>query len=195
MAEHEHEREHARARELQWYVIHVATGREERMCLHIARTVEVRNATCAPGDVLRLDEIFTPRFRTQMKVRGEFRTVERQLTPGYIVAVTDAPDRLAQLLRGIRELSRVLTAGDGYQPLDRTERDWIEQWTQRGSRVIPMSFGCREGDALTVTQGPLAGQEARVTKVDRRKSLAHVEIHAGAMTIKTTVGLGILPKG
>lgn len=182
------------AREPQWYVIQVMSGRERAMCALIQRTAEVHNATCPPDAAIRLDEIFAPMFRTQKKIRGEFRTVERLLTPGYVVAVTDSPDRLAQLLRGVRELTRVLTAGGEYVPLNSEERAWAEQWTQRGQRVIPMSFGYKEGDTLTVTTGPLKGQEGRVTRIDRKHSLAHVEIHVGPMTIRTTVGLGVLPK-
>ena len=186
--------EQLRRSEPEWYVIQVMSGRERAMCALIQRTVDVHNATCAPDATLRLDEIFAPMFRTQKKIRGEFRTVERLLTPGYIVVATDSPDRLADLLRGVRELTRVLTAGGEYVPLSSAERAWAEQWTQRGERVIPMSFGYKEGDALTVTTGPLKGQEGRVDRIDRKHSLAHVEIHVGPMTIRTTIGLGVLPK-
>ena len=159
----------------------------------ITRTVKVHNTSAAPEERIRLDECFAPAFVTQKKIRGEFVQVERLLMPGYLVAVTDNPVALAGLLRGIREFSRLLSAGDEYVPLAGMERTWLEEATSKYGRLLPMSFGYKVGDVLTVTKGPLQGYEALVRKVDRANSLAHVEVHVGPITIRTTVGLGILP--
>lgn len=182
------------ARRLPWYVIQVQSGRERAICKLIADTCAVYNASAGADAPVSLEECFSPSFATQKKVRGEWVRTEHLLLPGYVIAVTDTPERLADRLRGIRELSRLITAGGQYVPLNDAERLWLELHTQRGDRVVAMSFGYKEGDVLCVTEGPLRGQEGRITKVDRKNSLAHVEMHVGAMTIRTTVGLGVLPK-
>lgn len=146
-----------------------------------------------PREPFALDECFVPRYRTQKKLRGEWRDVERLLMPGYVIAVASDPARLAQRLQRVNGFCRVVKAGQTYVPLNAYERMWLEANTSRGERVVPMSFGRKVGDVLEVTQGPLKGYEGRITKVRRSDSLAFLEFHVGPVRIKTTVGLGVLP--
>lgn len=148
-----------------WYVIQVQTGRE-------AQAIHAIERVCAEADLLSdfdeplLTECFTPYFRTQHKFHGTWQYVEKRLLPGYVIAVTMRPD----------------------------ERVWIEEFTSKHDRTIPMSFAYREGDTLVVTQGPLKGREGIITRVNRKKSLAFVELQVGGKRVTTTVGLGIVPK-
>ena len=175
-----------------WYVIQVQTGREVQTCEEIERV-------CTEGALKDerlqglLEECFTPRYITQVKLHGAWMDEERLLLPSYVVAVTRDPWELARVLRGVPSLTKILAMGKTFSPLSYSDRSWIERWTKEGDRIIPMSFAYKEGDAIVVEEGPLKGHEAMITKVNRRKSLAHLEIHAGAMTIRTTVGLAVLP--
>ncbi|WP_165249289.1 hypothetical protein [Adlercreutzia sp. ZJ141] len=147
-----------------------------------------------PSEPLKLDECFAPRYRTQKKMRGEWRNVERPLMPGYLIAVVNDPSQLARVLRYVNGFCRVVKVGQTYVPLSDYEREWLEASTSRGNRVVPMSFGHKVGGVLEVTQGPLKGYEGRIVGVKRADSLAMLEFHVGNMRIKTTVGLGILPE-
>ena len=175
-----------------WYVIQVQTGREVQTCEEIERV-------CTEGALKDerlqglLEECFTPRYITQVKLHGAWMDEERLLLPSYVVAVTRDPWELARVLRGVPSLTKILAMGKTFSPLSYSDRSWIERWTKEGDRIIPMSFAYKEGDAIVVEEGPLKGHEAMIAKVNRRKSLAHLEIHAGAMTIRTTVGLAVLP--
>lgn len=183
----------SRQRHLEWYVIQVQSGQERRMCRLIQASCAEYNDIAEEGDSFFLDECFAPRFRSQKKWRGEWRDVERPLMPGYLIAVVDEPDRLVQRLRTIPDLCRMVKPGETYLPLTEYERSWVDAYTEKGDRVVPMSFGHRDGDGVTVTQGPLKGREGQIVKVDRSNSLAHLEFHVGQIRIKTTVGLGIVP--
>lgn len=165
----------------EWYVVQVQTGRERRMCNLIA-------AVCTP----EVQECFFPRFQTQRKVRGEWEFVERLLLPGYVIVVTARPADVAQQLRSIPDFCRMVISGETYAPLRRDERAWVEENTRSGDRVVPMSFGYKRGDSFVATSGPLVGREGLVTHVNRAKSLAQVEFHVDAITIRATVGLGIV---
>lgn len=180
-------------RSANWYVIQVETGREHIACEAIERACQVASAD-ASGDYVLLQECFTPSYRTQFKLRGEWHDEKRLLLPGYVVAVTSDPWKLARLLRGVSGLTRILTMGETFVPLSDDDRSWIERWTAEGDRTIPMSVAYKEGDRIVVTEGPLKGMEAMITQIKRRQNLAKIEIHAGAITIRTTVGLAVLPK-
>ena len=178
-----------------WYVIQVRTTMEDAMCWHIERACEEhdRHADDEAGRV-DLQECFSPRYRTQRKWKGEWETVEWPLIPGYVIADTAHPAQLAEAIRGIRDLCRLLTDGETYAPLDEKERRWMEQWTGKGDRVIPMSFGKKLADGkIQIVDGPLQGLETESIEYNRKKNTAHLEFHVGQMRIKTKVGLGILP--
>lgn len=174
-----------------WYVIQVQTGREQQMCRVIERV-------CAEADLVSdedeqlLEECFSPTFQTEHKIGGEWKQVEKLLLPGYVIAVTARPDAVVQQLRRTPEFTRLLSTGETFVPLRDDERAWMEEFTKRGERTIAMSVGYREGDRVVVTQGPLKGREGVITRVNRKKSLAFLEMHVGGMTIKTMVGLAIV---
>ena len=55
-----------------------------------------------------------------------------------------------------------------------------------------MSMGVVEGDRIVVTRGPLMGHEGWITSVNRRKSLAFIQVEMFGRKIETRIGLGIV---
>lgn len=166
----------------EWYVIQVFKGREAFMAEQISRVVS--------NDVL--DECFYPRFATEMKVRGEWIPVEKPLFPGYLIGVTKAPEALDRSLIRMPEFARVLTQGRAYVPLGKDEVELIGGFTKPGQRVVPMSMGIKVGDQVTVTSGPLVGRQGLIRDINRRKSIAYLELNLCGRKVSTRVGLGII---
>ena len=174
----------ARGTEPRWYVVQVATGKEGAMCRLVERL--------APEGTL--DECFVPRYATEMKVRGEWVPAQKLLFPGYLIAVTSEPERLASVLRSTPEFARVLSVGETFVPLHEEDQAWIGAFTKRGARTVPMSVGVMEGDRVAVLSGPLVGCEALIKCVNRHKSLAILEFEICGRKVTTKVGLGIVRK-
>lgn len=167
-----------------WYVVQVATGKEEAMCRLVERV----------ADEGTLEECFTPRYETQKKVRGEWVSVRQVLFPGYLIAVTSNVEALCARLREVPEFARLLSVGETFAPLSDEDRAWIGAFTQRGSRTVGMSMGVIEGDRVIVTSGPLVGQEALIKSINRRKSTAYLELEMFGRKLTTKVGLGIVAR-
>ena len=167
-----------------WYVIQVATGKEEAMCRLIERLVPAES----------LEECFTPRYATEMKMRGEWVMAKKPLFPGYIIAVSDNADILADTLKRTPEFARMLSVGEAFVPLHEEDQAWIGTFTKKGDRVVPMSYGVMEGDHVVVLDGPLVGCEAMIKSVNRHKSLAIIEFEICGRNVATKVGLGIVRK-
>ena len=55
-------------------------------------------------------------------------------------------------------------------------------------------MGVIEGDRVVVTSGPLRGHEGWIKSVNRRKSLAFLEVEMFGRKLKTKVGLGIVAR-
>lgn len=167
-----------------WYVIQVLKGREDAMANLISRVV--------PSSVLT--ECFNPKFATETKVRGRWVQVHKDLFPGYIIAITSDPQALEDQLLRMDEFARVLTQGERFVPLAKDEMQLVAAFTQRGSRVVPLSRGVKEGDRVVVTEGPLMGREYLIKSVNRHKSLAILEVNLCGRPVTTRVGLAVLSK-
>lgn len=185
-------------RETEWYVIQVETGREQQTCDAIKRacnpseTVPADSSSEKTSPLLR--ECFAPRYVGRIKLRGAWVDEERLLLPGYVVAVTSDAWGVFRKLRGVKGFTKMLTMGETFAPLSSSDRAWIERWTSAGNRTIPLSVAYKANGKIIVTDGPLEGHEAMIERVNRRKNLAFLTIHAGQITVHTTVGLAILPK-
>lgn len=173
-----------RGRAARWYVIQVATGKEDAMCDLICRV--------APEGVV--EECFSPSYDTQRKVKGVWLNARKPLLPGYLIAVTSRVEELERVCRRVPEFARLLTLGETFVPLREEDQAWIGAFTSRGERSIPMSVGVMEGDRVLVLSGPLVGREALIKSVNRHKSLAFVEFEICGRKVTTKVGLGIVRK-
>lgn len=169
-----------------WYVVQVTSGQEERMCARIMRA-------CNEAHVSVVRECFSPSFTTRRKYKGQWQEVQKNLLPGYVIAVTDDAPELQRVLWTIREYARVVKAGEAYAPLAKDERVWIDKSTHEGERVIPLSVAYKEGDKIVVESGPLKGREGAITRINRKKCQATIELHIGSSRIVTQVGLAVLP--
>lgn len=172
------------AGDLPWYVVQVMTGRESHL----------RELICREVGPEVLSECFIPSFEVQKKVRGAWRIERVRLFPGYVFVVTGDIEELKQRLRRVPEFVRLLTVGESFVALEASERAWLASFTAAGERVIPMSMGAVEGDRIVVTRGPLMGHEGWIVRVNRRKSLAFIQVEMFGRRIETKIGLGIVRK-
>ena len=169
---------------MQWYVIQVMKGREDAMAALIGRVVP----KCL------LQEVFSPKYETEIKVRGRWIPVQKPLLPGYLIAICDDAKAVEAMLLDMDEFARLLAQGDEFVPLAPDEVEIIGGFTKPGNRVVPMSIGVKDGDRVVITGGPLVGHEAMVKEIWRRKSTAVLEIDVCGRKVSTRVGLGVLSK-
>lgn len=182
------------AQRQRWYVIQVQTGREQAMCKRIERVCSEADIVRADGEHL-VEEVFTPRYKTRIKFRGEWQDAIKLLLPGYLIAVTAHPEELHELLRNMSDFTRLLTMGESFVPLRDEECQWIDEWTTKGDRVVEMSLAVASGNSWAIYEGPLKGHEGMIVKVNRHKCLAVIEMHVGQMRVHAPVGLAIVPEG
>lgn len=189
-----------------WYVVQVRAGQEiraitliERRAEEVERSeggVQQGESSSMPEQAAAplVKECFAPRYRTQQKVRGLWRSVERPLIPGYVIVVTDTPEKLIKVLRGIPMFTKLLRNEARFIPLDRNEVAWFEAFTREHDRTVPLSTAVKEGDTVTITDGPLQQHAATITRIDRRRSMAYVQISFLGRTKEVPVGLKVVAK-
>lgn len=170
-----------------WYVAQVATGQEEH-------TLDLIRHHVGVGDDSVLEECFIPRFRTKMRLQGQWVTVEKPLFPGYLIAITRSAEDLEQALRMVPAFTKLLGNDDMFIPLADGDIAWLDAFTQQDHRVVDMSEGVIEGDEIKISSGPLMNHVGWIKRIDRHKRLAYLEMQMFGRVIETKVGLEIIRK-
>lgn len=166
------------------YVIQVVGGRERS-----AISLVTKHA----ADLI--DDCFVPSYELKKRFDGAWRTVTELLFPGYLFVVTSHPAEVAQVLRTVPVFMRLLgRSGDAFVPLSPDEIVWLKTFTTANTHMVEMSQGIIEGDAVVVTDGPLKGREALISKINRHKRLAYLDMHMFGREKTVRVGLEIVHK-
>ena len=174
-----------------WYVVQVQSGREDAVRDMIARAAEVHEA--ATGDEV-LKECFVPKYQAEVKFQGEYRFVERNLLPGYVIVVTSSIGELNVVMRKMTVFTRVLGNDLAFMPLGRHEMAFINSFTTEKHRLISVSRAVAEGDTITVLEGPMVGHEGWIKQVNRRKGTARIETVMFGRIISVWIGLSVVSK-
>lgn len=167
-----------------WYVIQVRTGSEEKI-IHACQLLVSRQA---------LKECFLPKYKRVKKIRGFWDEVEETLFPGYVFMISDDVHRLFQELKQIPDLTKLLGKyGQEVFPLCEDEVAFLKSFGKE-EHVVDMSVGYIKGDKIVVTSGPMKNKEGLITKVDRHKRLAFIDVEFLGEIRSAKVGLEIIRK-
>lgn len=165
------------------YVVQVIGGREST-----ARSLLYKHAFDC------VDECFLPKYELMKRKEGEWHKVKKPLFPGYLFVRTNNPGQLSARMRAIPVFMRLLGSNDQFIPLAPDELLWFNTFTDMGKYLVEMSRGVIEGDRVIVTEGPLKGHEALITKINRHKRLAYVDLHMFGRDRSVSIGLEIVRK-
>ena len=166
------------------YVIQVVGGTEPRVCDLVNKLLRDIVSDC-----------FVPRREVLRREEGQWRTVRETLFPGYLFVETTEIQHVSERLASIPAFTRLLGKSDErIIPLSQDEVAWLTALMEPLDKVVEMSVGVIEGDRVIVTDGPLVGREALISKIDRHKRLAWLDMRMFGRTKTIKVGLEIVRK-
>lgn len=167
-----------------WYVIQVQTGKEEKTAEEIRRLV--------PESVIT--ECFIPRSERLRKAGDKWIKQGDIMFRGYVFIISDYITEVSSHLRSIPDFARLLgREQDSIYAIYRDEAAFIDTLGGK-AHSVDMSYGVIVGDKIIVNQGPLAGHEAIIKKIDRHKRSALISIPMFSRTVDVSVGLEIVSK-
>lgn len=163
-----------------WYVVQVRTGTEERMVRQCRERISGRV----------MEACFIPYYEEQRRIKNKWLTRKCVLFPGYIFVGTKQVERLFAEFRKIEGLTKMVQIGNEIVPLTNEDINFIQEFCGK-EMVVGMSMGIIESSTLTVLSGPLRGKERYITKVDRHKRIAWLEIPIFGRIQRIRAGLEI----
>lgn len=152
-----------------WYLLRMPEGREASLCAELKRLLSASVLTDA----------FVLRKERWMKRGGTWFLEPVNMYRGYAFAISSDAVGLAKSLA--RLTLPVELAGTGvrsWAPLADEAAAWYAA-AMDGGHVIRNSTAVITDGALHVQSGPLVGQEARISKVDRHRRRCQVLVGEG----------------
>lgn len=167
-----------------WYVVQVRTGKEE----------EIKKKCLFTIDSSILIDCFIPITKKKKKYQGAWHLEDDILFKGYIFMISDHVDQLYTELKKIPDLTKLLgNDGENIYPIYPQEAMFIARFSNK-NHVIDMSNGIIEKDKIIITDGPLVGLEGLITKIDRHKRIAYIDVELLGKLTRVKVGLEIISK-
>ena len=170
-----------------YYVIQVKTGKEEQAIEDILKN--------KPDDASF--DVFAPYRKSLRKYKGVMREVVERCFPGYIFVETNDVQRLFKQLYFTPGFQKILGREgdtDNFVPLDKDESRMIDiLYSANNNRITEISnIEVREGEMIRVLDGPLAGLETQIKKVDLHKRTVTVEYMLCGRLVTSKVGINIV---
>ena len=166
-----------------WYVIQVRTGTEESIRIQCEKKI--------PKSVM--ERCFIPYYEEKRKIRGSWTTIQKVLFPGYVFIVSQKIEDLYVHLKHIMGFTKLIGSGNEIVPLTQKEKKFLLSLGGE-EQVVTMSEGIIEGKQVKVLEGPLAGREGMIRRIDRHKRKAWMEVDMFGRKQLVQVGLEIVGK-
>lgn len=169
---------------MSWYVIQVRSSHE--------REIANKCRTMISQDILR--ECFIPKYVSKKKYNGQWKEVKEVLFKGYVFLMSDYIEELYIELKKVPDLTKMIgKKKDVIYPLTKGETEFLKTFTN-DKHIVDMSTGFIEGQMIHITDGPLQGKEGLITKIDRHKRIAYLNLNIFNNDITAKVGLEIISK-
>lgn len=170
---------------VRWYLVHTEPGREQATCDRVRLVVS--------PELLR--DAFVMRQERWFKQAGTWSIITVQPFPEYFFVAT--PDVVA-LDRELSRLSfpaRIAGAAErAYVPMADDAQAWFERALD-ASHVLRNSVAVIVDGELHVQEGPLVGQESRVSRIDRHRRRCTVRVSDADGGFSTRMPLDVPFKG
>jgi transcriptional antiterminator NusG len=151
---------------MSFFVVSVQPQKEETF-LTIARN------RLPPGHV----ELHWPRRKLTIRKKGRRHETLAPVFPGYVFLETDEiDDLLFHTVKRLPGFYRFLESNDRIRPLSGTDLELVAHFVRFGDVIGKSKVTFDENSRIEVKEGPLAGLEGRIVKVDKRKQRAKVRL-------------------
>jgi transcriptional antiterminator NusG len=148
---------------MNWYALYTAGGTEEKVKSILER---------------QLEDFSFVIYRRRLRERkdGKWHMIDRKMFPGYILMGGDITDQAWHELKACDADFKLLENNGEYLTLSDQEVKTLSLLDGDANGLVDMSRLYIDGDRVHVIEGPLKGQEARITEVNKRKGRAKVKI-------------------
>lgn len=174
---------------MKWYVLRVASNKEEQVRETLARKVKIE------GLEDRIGRILVPTLKEKRMKGGSLRIIERKLYPGYVF-VEMACEEDGSISDGVWFMVKETTGvgdfiGSDGKPTSMPDHDVVQMLAvcEKGEDEPSLSgLNLKKGDQVKITDGAFESYEGEVDSVDERRGMVAVIINIFGRSTPVEVG-------
>jgi len=155
---------------LEWYIIRVQVGREDRIRERLVQRVK------QAGLEAKIPEVLLPVETVNDIKGGKRRTIKRKLFPGYLMIHMDLDDEVWFLLKETSGFGDFVGAGRKPVPMSEEEIRNILGAMEASKEKPKLSVSFQKGDRVKVKQGHFENFDGVVEEVNPEKGLVKVVV-------------------
>ena len=180
---------------MKWYVLRVASNKEEQVCEALLRKVKIE------GLEDRIGRILVPTLKEKRMRGGVLKIVERKLYPGYVF-VEMACEEDGSIAESVWFLIKETTGvgdfiGSDGKPTSMPEHDVAQMLaaSEKAEEDPGLSgLNINKGDQVKITDGAFESYEGEVESVDERRGMVNVIVSIFGRMTPVEVGYWQLEK-
>lgn len=157
-------------KEFRWYVVRVASNREERVRDNLLARVK------AGGLAERIGNVLVPTEKVAEIKSGKRREVQRKIFPGYILVEMMLDEETWYLVRGTSGIGDFVGSESMPMPMEPHEVEKLVGGIKSPDEKpkLEMQFGL--GDKVKIKEGPFENFSGIVAEVNAQKGLVRVNV-------------------
>lgn len=155
---------------LDWYIIRVQVGREDRIRNSLLRKVN------QAGLQDKVPEILLPVESISDIKGGKKRVTKRKLFPGYLMIQAELEDEVWFLLKDTNGFGDFVGGGRNPVPMTEAEISNIRNAMEASKEKPKLSVNLSAGDRVKIKSGPFENFDGTVEEVDAEKGRVKVVV-------------------
>lgn len=160
---------------MNWYVLKVASNREDQVRLALDRKVKIEKLES------RIGRILVPTQKEKRMRSGTARVVDKKLYPGYVFVemATEAdgsvPDNVWFMIKETSGVGDFISAGGKPSPMARHDAEkMLLAAIKRDETPTLANLSFKKGDKIKVREGPFENFEGVVDEINTQKGTVRV---------------------
>lgn len=153
----------------QWYAIHTYSGYEEK----VAESIRQRADTLDMKD--KIYQILVPKEKMIEIKNGKRRVVEKKIFQGYVLVQMKLSEDAWFNVRNTPGVTGFVGSGTEPTPMEQDEIDKINK--RMGKEEPKHKIDFREGEVVSITDGPFKGFDGSINGIDPAKGKLKVLVN------------------
>jgi transcriptional antiterminator NusG len=155
---------------MRWYVVHVFSGSEKRVCQNIEEQVVSKSLESL------IEEVLVPTEEVVEIRRGSKVQTEKKFFPGYILVKMEMTDESWHLIKAQPKVTGFLGGKGKPSPITEVEAKRLINQINEGVERPRSSVIYEIGEEVRVSEGPFQSFNGLVEEVDEDKSRLKVAV-------------------
>ncbi|MBP7767180.1 transcription termination/antitermination factor NusG [Candidatus Saccharibacteria bacterium] len=153
----------------QWYAIHTYSGYEEK----VAESIRQRAESLDMKD--KIIQVLVPKEKMIEVKNGKRKVVEKRIFQGYVLVQMKMSEDAWYIVRNTPSVTGFVGFGTDPTPVDDDE---VEKILKRMGRAEPKhKIDFKEGEVVTITDGPFKSFDGTISEVDAMKGKLKVLVN------------------